>query len=161
MSLLIGLFLSLFIAVQATAEEAEYYTWVDENGVVNYAERNPQGYQAEYVTRSKRFGFSANAFAETDAATETQTSQTSNDEATPDLASDEAYQQEMAQLERDLAEEEAIRTSNCRVGRLNVTRLSNFSRVRVEDENGEVRILSDEEKQSRLKAAQKTVEENC
>ena len=27
--------------------EAEYYTWVDENGVTNYAERNPRGRRVE------------------------------------------------------------------------------------------------------------------
>ena len=46
----------LTAGLSATAAE-EYYTWVDENGVVNYAERNPQGYDARHVTPNEaRFG---------------------------------------------------------------------------------------------------------
>ena len=36
--------------------EEDYYTWVDENGVTNYSERNPLEHQARYITKTRRFG---------------------------------------------------------------------------------------------------------
>ena len=52
----VGLFCAVLLALPVLAEE-DYYTWIDENGVVNYSERNPQGYNAQYVRREARFGY--------------------------------------------------------------------------------------------------------
>ncbi|HAK52927.1 MAG TPA: hypothetical protein DCM54_13640 [Gammaproteobacteria bacterium] len=46
----------LAIFAVSSAFAAEYYTWVDENGVTNYSQRSPEGYSAEHITESQRFG---------------------------------------------------------------------------------------------------------
>ena len=39
--------LALFLMASKPVSLAEYYTWVDEEGVTNYSQRDPEGYQAE------------------------------------------------------------------------------------------------------------------
>jgi hypothetical protein len=46
---------SLF-AANGTHAAQEYYTWIDENGVKNYAQRNPRGYKARRVNKTHKFG---------------------------------------------------------------------------------------------------------
>ena len=44
--------LMLAILVASPAFAAEYYTWVDENGVTKCTQRSPEGYNTEYVTEN-------------------------------------------------------------------------------------------------------------
>jgi len=46
---------SLFGA-DGTHAAQDYYTWIDENGVKNYAQRNPRGYKARRVSKTHKFG---------------------------------------------------------------------------------------------------------
>ena len=46
---------SLF-AANGTHAAQDYYTWIDENGVKNYAQRNPRGYKARRVSKTHKFG---------------------------------------------------------------------------------------------------------
>ena len=49
--------LALFLMVASKpVSAAEYYTWVDDDGVTNYSQRDPEGYQAKYITERQRFG---------------------------------------------------------------------------------------------------------
>ena len=46
--------MSILVLLYASPSNAEddYYTWIDENGVVNYSEHNPQGLDARFVSLS-------------------------------------------------------------------------------------------------------------
>ena len=46
---------SLFGA-DGTRAAQDYYTWIDQNGVKNYAQRNPRGYKARRVSKTHKFG---------------------------------------------------------------------------------------------------------
>lgn len=151
----VGFFCIILIALPAIAEE-DYYTWVDENGVVNYSERNPQGYDARFITRETRFGYENRRSTfppEPESAPES--------EEGPDLETDAEFETEMAQIEADKARNEEIRRSNCRVARLNLEKLANYNRIRVEDENGDMRFLDEAEKQERINQARQSVQDNC
>lgn len=155
----VGLFCIILMTLPALAEE-DYYTWIDENGVVNYSERNPQGYEARYISREARFGYEERGRSTFPPEPEPEPG-AQNEESDPDLESDDEFQQEMAQIEADKARNEEIRKSNCRVAQVNLEKLANYSRIRVEDENGEMRFLSDAEKQQRLDDARQSVQDNC
>jgi hypothetical protein len=51
--------------------------------------------------------------------------------------------------------------SNCNIGKLNLAQLQNYHRIKVQGDDGQVRVLSDEEKQSRVDKAKTTIRENC
>ena len=142
--------LSLMLLAAPMAHGAEYYTWVDENGVTNYAERQPKGYVVERVEKEQNFGYP------------TRNRQLVEAPPPPQLdtgpTADEAAAEEIA---RAAAELEAARTNNCDIGKKNYAQLKVFARLRIEDEDGTSRYMTPEEKQEQTEAAQKLIAENC
>lgn len=158
---LLGL-LVLFFATPTYAE-AEYYTWVDENGVVNYAQRNPQGFDARFVTSSQRFGYQSDEPSEREVAAQDRTQQNETQQAAAPTAADERdidveIANEKARIDKEVA---AAKKANCNIGKLNLAQLQNYNRIKVQGDDGQVKVLSDEEKQARIDRAQKTINENC
>lgn len=43
------------LAANGTHAAQDYYTWIDENGVKNYSQRNPRGYKARRVSKTHKF----------------------------------------------------------------------------------------------------------
>jgi hypothetical protein len=148
---------ALTVSSAASAEE-EYYTWVDENGITNYAERNPSGYEARFVTREQqRFGYRTKENKpEAPGAEDAQGTAGATADANSDI--DAEIAEEKNRIDQEIA---AAKKSNCNIGKLNLAQLSNYNRIKVKDDEGEVRILSDEEKQGRIDRAQATIAENC
>jgi len=154
-----GLFLastliSSFLLLGNADAAEDYYTWIDENGVTNYAERNPQGYDARYVSRERKFGRRA---VNRQAATQTASipdSPLGNSGVDPDEA--------IAEQRKIVAAEQAtIKKSNCEIGKKNLVRLEMFSRIRVTDDNGQSRTLTSDEKNTKEAEARKVIRENC
>ncbi|MEM7365938.1 MAG: DUF4124 domain-containing protein [Pseudomonadota bacterium] len=145
------LVLSIGMLLAAASSASEYYTWVDENGVTNYAERNPQGYNARLITKQRRFG--ERYQAETPAAPTTVASASSTSIDPDALVADQR-----AALEAEVAQTKA---SNCKIGRDNLVRLQAFARIRVRGDDGQERVLSPEEKQSKMDDARKIIQDNC
>jgi hypothetical protein len=155
-SCLAGLILGI-CAASVTAQEAEYYTWVDENGVTNYAERNPEGINATFVGRGRAFGRPGSLFESGEPAGAVPAVTESGEEATaidPDLLVEESA----AALAAQLAEQ---KRANCEAGKNNLAQLRAFARIRVSDELGENRILTDEEKAERTEQARQVIRDNC
>ncbi|MFT5562180.1 MAG: hypothetical protein ACJAYE_003151 [Candidatus Azotimanducaceae bacterium] len=138
-------------AVTATAEE-EYYTWVDENGITNYSERNPEGVNATFVSRNQAFGRRA---AE-EGRPKPQAQLPQND--TPVVDPDALVNEQAAAIAAEISE---IKRKNCEIGKSNLAQIKAFSRIRISDEQGENRILTDEEKEARGDKARGTIRENC
>ena len=145
--------LTLFLmVVSKPVSAAEYYTWVDDDGVTNYSQRDPEGYQAEYITENQRFGreqFVPPPPAATDKPTTTSTGNVNADAAVADEKA--AIAQEVAKVKQD----------NCRIGTQNLARLESYSRIKVREENGEERFLNDEEKAQRTDEARALIRDNC
>lgn len=145
------------IAITSHSQEAEYYTWIDENGVTNYAERNPEGINATFVGKSRAFGRPgvpepATTFAEDDDNNDFPTDESGN--VDPDALVD-------GNAERLAAELAETKRRNCEIGKNNLAQIKAFARIRVSDEKGENRILTDEEKEAKAEQARDVIRENC
>lgn len=128
----------------------EYFTWVDENGVTNYSQRNPQGYQAQRVSKTHKFG--EQVFLEQRPSPSTQVAIT--DEVDPDAL----VAEQVAAEARKIA---ATKRSNCEIGKKNLTNLQAFSRIRVTEDDGSVRVLTTAEKATKTETARQVIRENC
>jgi hypothetical protein len=138
------------LAPQNLSGAQEYYTWIDENGVTNYSQRNPQGYQAQRVSKTHKFG--ERVFLEQRPPTSTQA--TAPAEVDPDaLVADQ-----VAAEARRIA---STKRSNCEIGKKNLTNLQAFSRIRVTEDDGSVRILTPAEKAAKTETARQVIRENC
>lgn len=152
-------FALIILTLSISAQASEYYTWVDENGVVNFSERDPTEYDAELVSsdRQRAFGYPARRRAEpeTPAAEAPPTNEAA--EQTVEEA-EAAIAAERAQLE---AENAQILANNCAIGKRNLAQLELYARVRVPDGQGGEKVLTDEEKATRIAEAKKVISENC
>lgn len=127
-----------------------YFTWIDENGVTNYSQRNPQGYQAQRVSKTHKFG--EQVFLEQRPAPSTRAA------TTVEVDPDALVAEQVAAESKKIA---AIKRSNCGIGKKNLTNLQAFSRIRVTDDNGNVRVLTPTEKAAKTETARQVIRENC
>ena len=138
---------SLLLAMSATAMASQVYKWVDAQGVTHFSAQPPQGQDATSVNTAAPPPKPA-------VAEEKKAAPTFESIADPEQAAiDEKVKQ-------DIAAKEVERKKYCEDVRTNLAQLQNNPRVRV-DVDGEVRRLSEEERQSRISEAQKAIAENC
>lgn len=143
------------MSLNGHAQEAEYYTWVDENGVTNYAERNPEGISATFVGKNRAFGRPGGAFPqEVDSAPDV--AEDTGEER--NINPDQLVEENAALLAAELAEQKRV---NCEAGKNNLAQLRAFARIRVSDELGENRILTDAEKEAKAEEARQVIRDNC
>ncbi len=77
-------------------------------------------------------------------------------------AGEQARRAQLEQREADaLAEVERVRQENCRRARAQFEQLTTHPRIKVRGEDGEVRMLSEEERQSRIDDAKEAILANC
>ncbi|MFP6807288.1 MAG: DUF4124 domain-containing protein [Pseudomonadales bacterium] len=151
----------LFYCIANTAmASAEYYTWVDENGVTNYSQEPPNGIETTRYSREQRFGI-----LQADEP-EVGTPAPFNPGSYADEMSDyETPAERRADMEVDaaVAQLTASRKANCDRARKNLSNYKNRGRVRVidADGDGEYRILSVEERQSKIDLYIGQIDENC
>ena len=150
----------------ASAVHADTYRWVDDNGIVNYAERVPRDVPAERVSR-----ISSNEAQRSATPTPVQSSVSSTAASTRPGNTDSQVPLNTNQKEvmRDLEAAEAvrqqqvakIRQDNCLRSQRVLTNLSAKSRIRVRGEDGVERAIGEDERQQRIIDAQRGVAENC
>ncbi len=147
--------ISLALIAMVSSAEQEYYTWVDENGVTNYAAKKPSNQEAQFVTSSHRFGYRA---PEREAVTnDRETAEASPDNA-GEVDPDAIIADERAKFEAELAEEKRF---NCDVGKKNLSRLETFGRIRIKGEDGKERVMTDEEMEQKKVESRSLIRENC
>lgn len=139
---------------------SEYYTWVDENGVTNYAGRQPPGQEESrpVTTESTRFGYQTrvpDTISDTipDTATETASTDDPNE-----IDPDKLIQEEKAKYEAELAEE---RRYNCNLGKQNLARLETYARMRVRAADGTERYLTAEEMAQKKQESREAIKFHC
>ena len=152
--------MSILVLLYASTSNAEddYYTWIDENGVVNYSEHNPQGLDARFVSRSHRFGYQSDEPLEQETPEQAGAKGTAAPAPGKERDIDAEIATQKARIGKEIA---AAKKSNCNIGKLNLAQLENYNRVKVEGEDGQIRVLSEEEKQSKIDKAKTTISENC
>ncbi|MHB1371940.1 MAG: DUF4124 domain-containing protein [Pseudomonadaceae bacterium] len=135
---------SLLLALSSSTMAAQVYKWVDAQGITHFSAQPPQGQTAQTlntVTPPPK-----PVAAESDAS--------ENSESLVD------QEQIDRKVKQQVAEQEAERKRYCETLQTNLAQLQNNPRVRVE-ENGEVRRLKEEERQSRIAETKQKIEENC
>jgi hypothetical protein len=149
----------LLSATMAQAAD-EYYVWVDENGITNYSQEYPEGRDAIHVTNSRRFGqqLQTEPADQAQGASRPGTNPAAGDGSDPMAVID---QQAEGEREKILAQIKETKRKNCEIGKRNLANLQVFSRIRVKGENGEEKVLTEEEKAKRTEQARQTIKENC
>ena len=138
---------SLLLAMSATAMASQVYKWVDAQGVTHFSAQPPQGQDADSIN-------TATPPPKPAVAEEKKAAPTFESIADPEQAAiDEKVKQ-------DVAAKEVERKKYCVDVRTNLAQLQNNPRLRMEVD-GELRRLSEEERQSRISETQKSIAENC
>ncbi|MBG6286037.1 MULTISPECIES: DUF4124 domain-containing protein [Pseudomonas] len=141
---------SLLLALAPTVMAAQVYKWVDAQGITHFGAQPPEGANASAVNTSTAQPKATSNFPPPVVAKPTLPP--SNDEK--QKAADEKVRQEVAQ-------QEAERIKQCELERTNLAQLKNNPRVRVDDGNGDVRRITEEERQERIATSEKNIRENC
>jgi len=135
---------SLLLALATPAMAGSIYKWVDAQGGTHFGTQPPQGVQAERVNPI---------------VSQPSTPPTRNKQAAEDGAS-EKQQEVETRVKEEIANEQEALESYCLQVRSNLVQLQNNPRVRIEEE-GQLRRLSEEERQAKIAEAQKALSENC
>jgi hypothetical protein len=122
------LLVTLLLLPLAGYSAEEYYTWVDENGVVNYAEREPTGFNARHVTPGHRaFGHRQTQTREPSTTPTAPAGATSGSSANAGFDPDSVVADELESEQAKLAD---IKRRNCDIGKKNLIQLQTYSRIR-------------------------------
>ncbi|AYC31694.1 DUF4124 domain-containing protein [Pseudomonas cavernae] len=134
---------SLLLALSATAMASQVYKWVDDKGTTHFGSQPPQGQAATPVN------------------TVAPPPKPPVPASQPAQTSDAEQQAIDAKVKKEVATKEAERKQYCENMRTNLAQLQNNPRLRVTEADGEVRRLSEEERQTRISEAEKAIKENC
>ena len=128
-----------FAATAVAAGDAGHYRWTDENGVVKYADRPPEGVEAEFIK-----------FAST------KHSKPSTPAATTQPATDSAAADAPATMEGLPAKDPKL----CKQAQNNLKALDS-ARIRITEPDGSKRLLNEEEKEAQKENARKFIKVHC
>lgn len=154
----------------------DIYRWVDAAGVVHYTQVAPRDADWERVTPGARLAGrrtptldnprtreGEGSAAPASGSTPANRQRSAQAEESPQLS--EAQQAMQQRLEEQaasrLAELEQTRKGNCRKAREQFRQFTTYARIRVEDEDGGTRVLTEEERQKRIAEARKAIVLNC
>ncbi|MDH1008232.1 DUF4124 domain-containing protein [Pseudomonas nicosulfuronedens] len=141
---------SLLLALAPTVMAAQVYKWVDAQGITHFGAQPPEGAEAAKVNTNTAPPKPGSNFPPPAAIKSTLPP--SEDEK--QKAADEKVRQEVAQ-------QDAERLKQCDKLRTDVAQLKNNPRIRVDDGNGDLRRISEEERQERIATSEKSIRENC
>jgi len=128
------------------------FQWTDDNGVVQYTDQPPTDRTYKTIKSTSAPPSAARA---QEALAEQRKQQA---EAATEAEGKMAFQEE--QRKRDeLAQQ--VREENCTSGQSNLKTLTEHSRIRVMGTDGEVRYLTEEERQDEIRKAQEMIDTNC
>lgn len=136
-SIILGI--GIFAATAINAGEAGHYRWTDENGTVKYADRPPEGVEAEFI----KF-----------ASTKHSKPSTSADAGQP--ATEQATADAPVTMEGLPAKDPKL----CKQAQSNLKAL-NAARIRITEPDGSKRLLNEEEKESQKENARKFIKVHC
>lgn len=136
---------SLLLALAAPAMAGSIYKWVDAQGTTHFGAQPPRGVQAERINPIVP---QPSGPSETTAA------------APKDADNDKQKQIEAEVKAKVTADQEQVE-KYCLQLRTNLAQLLHNPRISVEEEGGELRRISEEERQSKIAEAQKGISEHC
>jgi hypothetical protein len=119
----------------------DYYKWTDENGVTHYSARKPHNQAAEVISIKTGQRVAIPAANQTNTASGTSRGAASQ----PPAGSDESLKDR----------------ERCQTAQDNLETMRTNARVRMREENGEIRYLSEEEKAQKVQEFEKAMAESC
>jgi len=131
---------SLLIGISPLCMAAQIYKWVDAQGVTHFDAQPPQGREATTVV--------------------TPSSPASNQPPPPRSGAIGDQQAIDKKVKKQVTEEQAQLKAFCEQARTNLAQLQNNPRIR-EDVEGEMRRLTDQQRQERISEAQNQIADNC
>ncbi|MDG9923717.1 MULTISPECIES: DUF4124 domain-containing protein [unclassified Pseudomonas] len=133
---------SVLLALSTGATAGQIYKWVDGQGNVHFGSQPPEGQDAAAVTPN--------------------IAQPKLTAPTPAVKNTEKSEQDIVdeKVRQEVAKQEAERKKFCEAARYNLAQLKNNPRARIEVK-GEVRRLSEEERQAQISEIEKAIAENC
>ncbi len=143
---LIAGFVGLLLVVsQAAFADKTYYRWVNERGNPVHSDRPPPaGVDYEVVETGS-----------------TLVRQVPGDTGAVPAETEPSVGNEFDQVDLQAAPEPEKNPEYCARARENLEALTNASRVRTRNEDGELRLLSDEERETEKAKARKAIEDHC
>jgi hypothetical protein len=150
--LLLCLALSM-AAGQAPAAEV-IYRWVDQSGVIHFGDRPPAGVEATIVNAHQPPA-SRQPSPEPDPQDQTE------EAAEPAPSYAEQRRQERAERRREFSERQRQVEAQCELMRRQLEWVEPSPRVLVNDEEGNPRRLTDEEREGLISEARSFIAENC
>lgn len=148
--------LALTIAWHVPASfAAEVYRWVDADGVVNYTQQKPRDIAVQQLTTS--------AGAPTVVREQPASTPVEQPESPETMTDTQQRLLEGLQAQEQARQEEVarIRAENCSKSQSVLSNLSSKERIRVRDDAGSERMMSEDERQRRISEAQQGIVENC
>ncbi len=136
---------SLLLALSATASASQVYKWVDAQGNTHFGAQPPQGQDATPINT---------------VVAPPKPVQPLPTFPTPGSADDPAQKAIDEKIKKEVAERDEKLKKYCEITRTNLAQLQNNPRITAEV-NGEVRRLTEEERQSKIAENQKGITENC
>lgn len=133
---------ALILLMSTPAMAAQVYKWVDAQGVTHFGAQPPEGQQATSVNTT---------IAPAPAAIPAKL---------PQVGIDEEQQAIDEKVKKEVAAKEAERKKYCETVRTNLAQLENNPRL-LEEVNGEVRRVDEDERQKRIAETKKAIAENC
>ena len=160
-------YLVLLLALAGVAQlaAADVYRWVEKDGTVNYGERKPHDREYTVISRSKpskggthivQDGGASAATAEPAPAAGT----VAENDNLSDRQRSMLNELQAAERERQAALEN-IRRNNCATSKRVLAQMQERGRIRVRDENGEERAMTDEDRAERIRQAHQSIATNC
>ncbi len=141
--------LALGLALAAPLQAAEIYKWVDEEGVTHYSQQPPPSGDADRVG------------VDTPPDEEIAREREEMEETGERLEAQREQRREAEQQAQENAAERERRQQRCADLRASLQKLTENRRLLVPDEEGNVRRLSEEERQQRVAERRRQIDEQC
>ena len=155
----LALFTTIFtLSMTIVSAESEVYRWVDDDGVVHFENRAPRQADAEIITiKSDR---SRDSQASIDTPSQ-DTAPAVDTEASTEASYAQQRRDERAIKRQEAAKKEKLTAAMCENSRTVVARLEPMNRVLVEQEDGALERMDDDDRLQRLDEAKAYIAKNC
>lgn len=150
---------STFFTLPAAFAAGEVYRWVDDQGVVHYGDRLPEGVQGASVNIRPNTVQTVGAKPRQAAAADGEAPAGAPE--VPEKSFAQQQRDERDERRREYAKEAQRMETQCAIMRQQKASLEPNPRVLVQDENGEVRRLDDNERMEGLEEANDFLSKNC
>lgn len=151
MRVALALIMAAGIVVSAVSQAA-IYRWVDEQGQVHYTETPPPAGNQDRGTRVRTLGPPTGAVEQG-----RQRSQAIQEQ----LKSIEKARAEANEKQARQAEDSARREANCEAAKSNLAKLEVRTNRRFQDSDGNVTMMTEEERLRKMEEAREQIEKNC